>query len=307
MSKYGIILSKENMELSVAETKTIMQKFQNAYDFKIDENLLLFESDKSPIKSLNRLAYAKSAHKIINPKCIKIQKSVESYKIEKFKLGKKPIDIMPFLHEIKKIKLLNTVKMNDPDIIFSIISCESEYFGTQIWKNKENFGARKGNLRPEPHPTTMDPKLARALVNLAGAKKELTDPFCGAGGILIEAGLIGLKISGYDIDSVMIKRAEINLKYFNIKKFTLKTTDALKVNKKTECIATDVPYGKSSILKNDLNYLISNFLENYRHLTSKIVLVCPANAKFSTKTWKVEHDFRMYIHKTLTRRILVLS
>ncbi len=44
----------------------------------------------------------------------------------------------------------------------------------------------------------MSPKLARCMVNLTGVKENdlVLDPFCGTGGILIEAGIMGARVIG---------------------------------------------------------------------------------------------------------------
>jgi len=56
---------------------------------------------------------------------------------------------------------------------------------------KSGFGKRKPHMRPGFHPSSLNPKLARAFVNLTGIRKgTIVDMFCGTGGILIEAGLI---------------------------------------------------------------------------------------------------------------------
>jgi len=43
------------------------------------------------------------------------------------------------------------------------------------------------------------------MVNLSGARREVLDPFCGTGGVLIEAGLIGLEVYGFDIQQSMVE------------------------------------------------------------------------------------------------------
>ena len=76
----------------------------------------------------------------------------------------------------------------------------------KLWaaKSDKRFVARVPKNKPKRHPAMLKPKLARLLVNLTGAKKQLLDPFCGTGSILIEAGVLGLKPLGSDIDPKMI-------------------------------------------------------------------------------------------------------
>lgn len=53
----------------------------------------------------------------------------------------------------------------------------------------------------------MMPRMARTLVNLSlcGTGATLLDPFCGTGGILIEAEMLGIHTLGSDFDPLMIR------------------------------------------------------------------------------------------------------
>ena len=77
-------------------------------------------------------------------------------------------------------------------------------------------------------------------------KEILLDPFCGTGGFLIEAGLMGIKSIGYDINKIMIKGCKDNLEYFKIKGYKIKTKNALNIDDKFNCLVTDLPYGLNS-------------------------------------------------------------
>jgi len=58
----------------------------------------------------------------------------------------------------------------------------------------------------------MPPKLAQMVVNLAGQPvgKTIYDPFCGTGGILTEALLMGYKVFGSDVDGEVAEQARKN-------------------------------------------------------------------------------------------------
>ena len=195
------------------------------------------------------------------------------------------------------------------------------------------FESRKAHKRPERHPTALNPKLARAIINLAGAKKSIMDPFCGAGGILIEAGLIGLKPIGYDLYKIMVEKSEKNLKHYKIKNYKLVNQDALKIKGKYDYIITDVPYGLNSAiwkkvgkenkkipLKQDdrkkgiknLEGFYLEFLKNLKKIMKiKAVVIFPNYVDYKKlvkkANLKIEKEFSQYIHKSLTRKILVLS
>src|SRR3990170_4415126 len=56
-------------------------------------------------------------------------------------------------------------------------------------------------------PISLPPRFARALVNLSRVPDGgvLLDPFCGTGGILLEAGLVGARLVGGDVRADMVE------------------------------------------------------------------------------------------------------
>lgn len=185
------------------------------------------------------------------------------------------------------------------------------YVGKRMLKLKPYFDKRKPHLRPGFMPISIHPKLARAMVNLSSVKKGETvyDPFCGTGGILIEAGLIGCKIIGNDINNQMIKKAKQNFEFYKIKDYKLSKKDATKAKEKTDVIVTDPPYGRrSSLHKQKIEELYKNFLDNaYEMLekNKKLIIIFPDKFNVEHK-FKKQAEFNQYIHKTLTRRIEIL-
>ena len=68
--------------------------------------------------------------------------------------------------------------------------------------------------RPFFKPVTMDPRLARLMVSLSfsrGPPSVVVDPFCGTGGIAIEASMLGLETFASDLDSRMVEGTIANL------------------------------------------------------------------------------------------------
>ncbi|MCM2325222.1 MAG: methyltransferase domain-containing protein [Candidatus Woesearchaeota archaeon] len=166
----------------------------------------------------------------------------------------------------------------------------------------KSFQSRKAHLRPSLHPTSLHPGLARACINLSGvAKGALVDPFCGSGGLLIEAGLMGYDISGYDIDEGQIARARKNLSHYGIS-CRLEKQDALELAGRYDVIVTDLPYGKSSKMASDL---YDAFFRHGKSLARKMVVVM--NKDYSPIGWNIEKRFSVYVHRSMTRKIMVLS
>jgi tRNA (guanine10-N2)-dimethyltransferase len=204
--------------------------------------------------------------------------------------------------------------MKSPNVEFTILNSNNPIpnntlVGLKLWTNSNEFEKRHAHHRPILHPTAINPKLARAMINLARAEKEFFDPFCGCGGILLEGMLIGLKVKGTDISSEMIKRSKLNLcDAPNFDKAQLICKDAFSSKAKVECIVTDLPYGKSSKIQGSVSSMLNRFLIHYSDLTSKIAVCFPKGTPLDIPVnWHKKYEFSIYIHKSLTRNILVLE
>ncbi len=141
----------------------------------------------------------------------------------------------------------------------------------------------------------------------------LCDPFCGTGSILIESAVIGLRPTGSDIDNKQVWYSMKNLEHYGLKA-NLKEMDAtnLTYRKKFDALVTDPPYGRSSTLAGKkTKEIYEGFLKsalNVLRPNGRIVLMYPKGLSFSIpKQLKKLKAFDWYVHRSLTRRILVLT
>jgi tRNA (guanine10-N2)-dimethyltransferase len=159
------------------------------------------------------------------------------------------------------------------------------------------------------------------MVNLAGISESDTilDPFCGTGGILIEAGLMGLKAIGADIENKMVKGTEANLKHWGITDYILIHSDimhlptSLDATNKIDAIVTEPPYGRAtglqgrtieSLIEKSFN-ICYELLPPNRHL---IISLPDENlAKLAKEQFSTLYKFIFRIHKSLTKTIFVFK
>jgi tRNA (guanine10-N2)-dimethyltransferase len=118
------------------------------------------------------------------------------------------------------------------------------------------FETRKSQYRPFFTGITMHPRLARALVNLTRIRPGdlFCDPFCGSGGILLEAGLMHMRLIGGDIEPKMTTGATTSLDHYHITDYQLFPTDIGRLPDYVpdiDGIATDFPYGRSTTTKGE--------------------------------------------------------
>ncbi|MFQ5975606.1 MAG: TIGR01177 family methyltransferase [Candidatus Hydrothermarchaeales archaeon] len=216
----------------------------------------------------------------------------------------------------------NVVDLNTPkNLFFGLLTSSRFIFGIRLAViDKSQFDSRKPHLRPYFHPSSMEPKLARAIINLSRVKsrEKLMDPFCGTGGLLIEGGLVGANVFGADISDEMIKGCEENLRHFGIEKFEL-----LKMNVSDlkgyycdyfDAVVTDPPYGKSSTtMGQKLTELYEDALKTLNVILKSERYACIVSPKTmdlerlaKDQGFKIHEKYLVRIHKSLTRKIIVL-
>jgi len=211
------------------------------------------------------------------------------------------------------------VDLENPDILFYIIiTSDKALICLNVAEAEEKgFTQRRPGFRPFFHPSSMHPRLARAMVNLSGAKPGSTflDPFCGSGGILIEAGVIGCGAVGMDIDPWMAIGSERNIHQLGLHLTNVCVGDARHMPlREVDSIATDPPYGRSSSTKGEETpTLVEEFLEGVTPILrtgSRICLSIPSTINVNALTSK---DLRLIeahsarVHRSLTRRIAVFE
>ncbi len=220
------------------------------------------------------------------------------------------------LQKVVKTKVNLT---NPHKTFFGVLTDNRFIFGLKIAEvPTKPFSERRPQRRPVFHPTAMHAKLARTMVNLAQPKigDLILDPFCGTAGILVEAGLIGCRVLGFDAKPHMLRGGLKNLLHFGIEPEGVVVADARHPPvSKVDCIVTDPPYGRSaSTLGMSTRQIVEEFLAAVGDVLPRGNRICMA----SPKTIRIdeageEAGFRhmeshfVYVHGSLTREIAVFK
>jgi tRNA (guanine10-N2)-dimethyltransferase len=172
--------------------------------------------------------------------------------------------------------------------------------------------------RPFSHPISLHPKYARAMVNLARVPVggRVADPFCGTGGILIEAALMGLSAWGGDLDPRMVEGSRRNLESLDLAA-DLEEADvgdmARAVGEGADAVVTDPPYGRST---RTLGGGTEGVLERLFAASADVLpeggrlVVCLPSRDLlpgDGRPFEVEAVHPMRVHKSLTRHVCVLK
>ncbi len=200
----------------------------------------------------------------------------------------------------------NSVDLEDPNTIIKVYITEDKRFYGKLVEDipRTLFENRSNENRPYSSPISMDPVLARVLVNLSevSAGESVLDPFCGTGGILIEAGLCGIMPKGLDIQEEMVKGCKENLQEFGIINFDVQEGDISEVDEifdEYNAVISDLPYGKASKQENEA---IEKYLNLIKEFDGETIFMYN---EASIGDYKA--DFEVYVHKSLTRYIYIIS
>jgi tRNA (guanine10-N2)-dimethyltransferase len=221
----------------------------------------------------------------------------------------------------KNIKNLRGNLKNPNKMFLGVLTDGMFFFGLRIAEIKHKDLLERGpRRRIFFHPAAMTAKVARCMVNLAQARAGclILDPFCGTGSLLIEAGLIGCRIIGFDIKRRMVDGSLRNLRFFGIEPDFLAVADARSLPLRAEsvdCIVTDPPYGSAaSTFGFTTKDLIEGFFSSANSFIKKGGMICIAAPKnIGIRDIGEKYGFKhleshfIYVHRRLTREIAVFK
>ena len=207
------------------------------------------------------------------------------------------------------------VSLNNPETEYRAILSEDKcYFGKVLFSiNRSGYDARNPGKRNFFHPGVMMPRMARTLANIAGVQvgDRVLDPFCGTGGILIEAELLGATAIGSDFDPLMVQGSRQN-----VLQSLLMLADATRLpfqDHSIDSVVTDLPYGQSVCIKkaDTMDNLYANALDEIARVLKKgrraVVVTHKDISGIARQHMTVLEQHEQRVHKSLTRRVLVLA
>lgn len=305
---YGVILYKDHPTLPLSELESVLG-LGGASILSQQDNFVLVDKKfdwkrLALAKLVFRVQYSgkdpERAGEYVSPKGT-FRVSVEKSTALERKIGK---------------KIAGKVNLTKPDETYFGTNRDQFYFGIVVWARK-SFESRKVQNRPYFHPTSLHPKYARVLVNLSGVKKgeTLLDPFCGTGGILIEAALVGAKPVGRDVEKAAVRGSQDNLAFYKLEG-DVRHGDARKLSEgrltgKYDAIATDPPYGRASYFSGEkLQELYNESLKSIANVLKpggRIALTVPDTITLNPpKSLTILEKHKQRVHKSLTRHFYVL-
>lgn len=211
------------------------------------------------------------------------------------------------------------IDLEHPEIEIRVVESEGVFFlGTLVAVvDRRSIDSRQAKFRTYFSPISLSPRYARAFLNICGvsAGSRILDPFCGTGGILMEAALLGASIAGSDIDPEMIEGTRANLmQVLPGREWELHCLDVGRIGElgKFDAVVTDPPYGRSSFRnREELSVLYGRALKHIEEVLADdgmVGIVVPdANLLPPMPAFERKLHLRSRVHGSLVRNFMVLQ
>lgn len=337
-----LIQSQEHDKLPLAELRAVLETEEIATDLEqVCPGLIILKAldeddfEKNYKRLVERLAYTHEVHQLIKSSTVdNFEEDVlaidwSEYIDDNFAVRVKrfdsDIDTVATERRIGYLIISNlegiSVNLKNPKSFIRVVANRNDVYLTygKFQLDKKYFEIMKPHKRPFFHPGCMSPKLARCMVNLARVKKRdfVLDPFCGTGGIIMEAGLIGAKVVGSDIDWKMKEGAATNLDYVGVTDYKTYTVDVreMKMYEEVDAVITDPPYGISTTTCGEgSSAIFREFLESIENSMKENALLVMASpdsmdidSMFDEVGFRLLERYEIKMHKSLTRIISVIA
>jgi tRNA (guanine10-N2)-dimethyltransferase len=203
----------------------------------------------------------------------------------------------------------NDVNLRDPDIVVRMQMCDKVHLYLEERVTETDLlEKRKVAERPFFSPISLHPKYARALINMCEVKRGQTvlDPFCGTGGIMIEAAHMGMKAVASDFDEEMIIGCQENLDFYGLKLHDFDVLDIGDIADRfpeMDAVCTDPPYGRSTKTGGEtiakLYHRAGDVIPKCLKKGHKAGIILPYSLEI--EGMEREQMFEQRVHGTLTR------
>lgn len=148
--------------------------------------------------------------------------------------------------------LRGKVDLRAPEVDVRVLLASEAHVGRLVAEvDRRAFDARHVKHRAHFAPVSLHPRYARTLVNLARVRAgdRVVDPFCGTGGLVVEAGLVGAQVLASDIDPRMAEGTRAELTRVGVAGARVEVRDIGELSdfaRGVDVVVSDPPYGKSS-------------------------------------------------------------
>ncbi|QIW24056.1 RNA methyltransferase [Sulfolobus sp. S-194] len=303
MKSYAI-LNQNNLFLSIEELKAIIDSDEIEYY----HGVALFNKESNNVAKRSSLIKYSGRVIVISHDVNEIIKNIkgECFSVDPTVITKEYKSEFLSIYE----RITNNIKLSKKCKKMDLIFTEGLIIAGLRVEEKDNESLFKHSKKPYSQSGTLSPDIGRLMVNLSKSRKMILDPFVGTGTILIEAKWLGLNCFGLDVDSKMIEKSLINLRYFGYECDILRGDATSLPFNNVEAIVTDPPYGRSLSVKEGINNLYEGFFYSASNITRTLVFTTDSKLDWRDKLKEVGFNdisiHFIYEHKSLSRAIYVV-
>ena len=263
--------------------------------------------------SIEHFGYTKAVYEIIAKSAAEDYKEFASviqdnYKLELWQEKNQFSGTVAFADTIHPHCQDKKVNLENPRHTYLFFFKNNNVFFCRLFLRQEDKAhLRRAHQRKHLHPTSLDPRLAKAMIALSGCRA-FHDPFCGVGGIVLEGLRLEYEASGSDIAQHLVAQAKENALHEHLPPAFF-IADATQLNHPSAAYISDLPFGKNSLLLQSKEELYSVFFSQVKKNTQLLVLGSdlPLQEIAEKQGWICEEEHEVYVHKSLTRKIAVYS
>jgi len=272
MTNYIILLTGDHPTIPIAEIKALIED-KITGPFEVYDQVMRIDLPTDLCKEIaERCAYVRACYKEVLmckaeldvilselekvnlPQIINQTFAVRVRRIKEYSRHLSTVLLEKRIGEILTRRFKARVDLRSPKILFQGILTDGIFFlGVLLYTSRRKEILKRGTkYKPFTHPSALDPRMARAMINMArvDSKSKLLDPFSGTGTVIIESALIGMESIGIDIDKRMVYGSLRNIiKFQAYDKCSLIVADATRLpfrGESIDAIVTDPPYGRSA-------------------------------------------------------------
>lgn len=206
------------------------------------------------------------------------------------------------------------VDLANPQVDIRLLLHEEAHVGALVGEvDRKQYEARHVRHRAHFAPVSIHPRYARALVNLARIRpgERVADPFCGTGGLLVEAGLVGARVHGSDLDARMVAGTREELARRGVEGARVEARDVGELPELAgaplDVVLSDPPYGRSSTTHQEpMAELYERFFEAAKAALrpgGRLALISPSDTlrERAAAHFRLVESHDQRVHRSMTR------
>lgn len=205
------------------------------------------------------------------------------------------------------------VDLESPEVDVRVLVADRAHVGRLVAEvDRKGFEARHVKHRAHFAPVSLHPRYARTLVNLARvrASDRVADPFCGTGGLILEAGLVGASILASDIDPRMVAGTQAELSRLGVRGARVEARDVGELPvfaPGVDVVVSDPPYGRSSTTNRErMDDLYTRFFAAAREALrpgGHLAVIFPSDElrRRAADSFRLVESHDQKVHRSMTR------